>query len=171
LRRIHGDRLHTDASAHLTRTIILLPFSYRSEPRNARHQYTTLSTSDISHYLASSVVAEVLDQSANPTFYSCDSLLSDRPAAQQLVSDAIQRLESDGYVTAAQLNAPGVLELVSDDPFNSADEIVTVEVANQNVVPVPDEPGYSIATGPEPAFAVVIDAASGSVVSDGRAPW
>lgn len=70
----------------------------------------------------------VYPQSSNPSLRSCDIQLSDRPSDAAYVEAAKNALASVGLISAAQATASTDQYLVSDDPLDATQEIVTIYV-------------------------------------------
>jgi hypothetical protein len=75
-------------------------------------------------------VGALTSRSSNPLYRSCDNQLADSPGAQALLRVAEPALLGAGIVTQEQLDAPSTIFYVSDDPFDSAHEYVTVVLAS-----------------------------------------
>lgn len=70
----------------------------------------------------------VLPQARQTRLQSCDMLLSNRPADQPLINDALAAVAKQGYVTSAAHLRSTLLEvLVSDNPAASGSVIVTLQ--------------------------------------------
>lgn len=94
-------------------------------------------------------VGALTARSSNPLYRSCDNRLADSPGAQSLLRVAEPALLSAGLVTQDQLDAPSTIFYVSDDPFDSAHEYVTVVLAS--AIP-PDD----LAAGKNPSVSSVL---------------
>jgi hypothetical protein len=83
----------------------------------------------------------VLSQSQQASLQSCDMLLSDRPAAQPIISAAIAAAAGQGYVSSAATLQSELQEvLISDNPVTADSVIVTLLIPG---AVVPNPPGAS----------------------------
>jgi hypothetical protein len=83
----------------------------------------------------------VLSQSGQASLQSCDMLLSDRPAAQPIITAAIAAVAQQGYVSSAATLRSELQEvLISDNPLTADSVIVTLLVPG---AVVPNPPGVS----------------------------
>lgn len=64
-------------------------------------------------------------QSSVASLRSCDYKLADSSGAQTLLQSAEQAMISEGLATSAQLNDPATIFMVSDDPLNPFQALVT----------------------------------------------
>jgi hypothetical protein len=66
----------------------------------------------------------VLSQSQQASLQSCDMLLSDRPAAQPLITAAMAAVAQDGYATSAAALKSELQEvLIADDPVAAGSDL------------------------------------------------
>lgn len=85
----------------------------------------------------------MLSQSEQASLLSCDMLLSDRPAAQPLISAAIAAVVQRGYVAStAALESELQEVLIADNPVQTDSVIVTL------LIPGPVVPPPANASGP-----------------------
>lgn len=108
---------------------------------------------------------EVLPQSHVPTLISCRFDLSDAPAAQPYIAAARQAALARGAATQADLDSPGTIDLISDDPFRSGNLIVTLDVPDQVV------PGGPPGGRNHRAILVIESVAAGVVLGLGTGRW
>jgi hypothetical protein len=104
--------------------------------------------------------APVLSQSQQASLQSCDMLLSDRPAAQPIITAAIAAVAQRGYVSSAATLQSELQEvLISDNPVAADSVIVTLLVPG---AVVPNPPG---ASGPVvyslDAYTVIVQQSTG----------
>ncbi|MDA8397115.1 MAG: hypothetical protein M0Z29_04565 [Actinomycetota bacterium] len=121
------------------------------------------TVADLVKVSAVAIAATVNSQSADPNLRSCAYDLSDRPQASVLATKVADVARSEGF-----LNSNALIELVSDDPLNSQDLIVTIE--EQGSV-VGHEPGPLGGQLHELRAISAIVTRAGSVVALGYAPW
>lgn len=117
-----------------------------------------------------STVAPLLGQSTTPNYRSCDYRLADSAEATKLLSEASPVMIASGVLTQAQLIDPSTVYMVSDDPFSSHMEFVTVLLER----PVP----MSIASSTIPTESQLVtpvvaevEIATGQVVHVGFGNW
>jgi hypothetical protein len=70
----------------------------------------------------------VYAQSSDPALRSCDYKLIDQPQDQPLVAAAKAGFVKTGLATTDELDGEGTMYLVSDDPLDAAQVIVTIDV-------------------------------------------
>jgi|SRR5579884_526546 len=104
-------------------------------------------------------------QSEDPALRSCDYKLADRPADQPLIQAAKAALGSNGLATAEQMNSDGAVYLVSDDPLDANDEIVTIDVPTTSTE-LPNG-GHSFASE---HLVAVVDKSTDAVSEIGQVP-
>jgi hypothetical protein len=158
-----------DQLASRSRKVVLLPLGGVAARTGGRY---SSAASKLGEAVAADSIGLVLDQSADPSLDSCSYTLADKPAAQVLVNDAVVALEAGDFLQKSPPNDSGVIEMVSDDPLDASEAIVTIEVPNDSgAVGVTGEPGYYTATSPASAYAAVVNKTSGTVSAVGLAPW
>jgi hypothetical protein len=103
----------------------------------------------------------VFPQSSDPALQSCDNQLSDRPADRALVVAARKAIADAGLIAASRIEAQDTTYLVSDDPLDAGQEIVTI-YARGPLVPVAGGAAQAYQQLPYVAFVAR---------SDDRAAW
>jgi len=123
----------------------------------------------LSNNPALQAVGALQAQSNDPAYRSCDYRLSDSPDAQALVQPAAQAMIAQGYLTQAQLNDPGTILLLGDDPTQPTHKFVTVVLSRpvDTSNPAINPPASQSLT---PVVASV-DAATKSVLTVGYSNW
>jgi hypothetical protein len=107
----------------------------------------------------------VLSQARESDLRSCNYTLADRPAAQVYLGAARTALLQNGLISAGQAsNSPAYM--VSDDPLNAKDLIVTVDVEGPQIVGGPGPANRYATLG----YAVVLTRGSEQVVALGEWP-
>jgi hypothetical protein len=82
----------------------------------------------------------VLSQSTQASLHSCDMMLSDRPAAQPLITAAVGAVAQRGYVRSATALRSELQEvLIGDNPLRAGSVIVTLLIPG---------PARQLANGP-----------------------
>jgi hypothetical protein len=104
--------------------------------------------------------APVFPQSADPAIHSCDYRLADRPQAAPFVAAAEAALTAQGLATRQQIEGPGALYLLSDDPLDANQVIGTIDVPGRAVAaPINgvQPPGTSVRAYDEVALEAFVD--------------
>jgi hypothetical protein len=123
---------------------------------------------DLANSSALSHVGVVRTRSLDPALQSCNYQLSDSPGALRLVKMATSAMLANGFLTQSQLNATSTISMVSDNPLNSAQVIVTIAVAGPKIDG--GGPGVAPIYGLTPVVAFV-DRRSGIVGQTGFGAW
>lgn len=117
---------------------------------------------------ALSAVGPVLAQSLDPTLRSCNYKLDNRPAALRLRGKAETAMIQAGLISRAELASDSTIFLVSDNPLDSHQVLVTADVAGPTI-PDPFETTSNLRSF-VPIIAV-INKESGTVVQVGFGAW
>ncbi|MGH7750191.1 MAG: hypothetical protein ACREQ5_36300, partial [Candidatus Dormibacteria bacterium] len=120
------------------------------------------------HNPAIAAVGYVRAQTSDPSLRSFDYKLSDKPAAQRFLIPAEAAIVAGGFATRAQINAPASIRMISDDPIDPGQLIVTATIEG----PLITLPATSTITA-HSLIAVVafIDRASARVLDVGFGSW
>jgi hypothetical protein len=98
----------------------------------------------------------ILSESQQESLKSCDMMLSDRPAAQPIITAAIAAVAQHGYVaSAAALQSELQEVLISDNPLAAGSVVVTLLVPGPVVPNPPGSSGGPVATSLD-AFTVIM---------------
>lgn len=120
---------------------------------------TPVSLAAVQSILGVQSAGAVFPQSADPTLRSCDYKLQDKPRAQRLVSAAETALASAGVASRQQMDGDGAMYLVSDNPLDTEQVIVTIDVPGTGVA-LPGGQGMAFNEVSHEAF---VDCSTGQV--------
>lgn len=115
-----------------------------------------------------SAAGAVMAQSLDPALRSCNYRLDNKPAATRLVANAETAIVRARLTTRAEFGKDSTIFMVSDNPLDSAQVLVTVDVAGPTI-PDPFEATSNLHSL-VPIIAVV-NRASGQVLQVGFGAW